>query len=253
MGPGWDTHCTLPYIGQHPDLPHAWFALAYGGNGTTFGMMATNMLRDAVLGRPHEEVHLFRSIDLRPGSSRRWRGGWCHANYYRGGGMEARAKFLGHSIHQMLIVFPLGLLATAVIFDIIGFIISGTQWVEISFWLITLGIISGLVAAVFGLADWTIIPAGTRAKRVGTLHGLGNVVVVGLFAVSWILRLLQPGHQPGVVAFICSFAGAGLALITGWLGGELVARLGVGVSDGANENAPSSLSGRPAHGGAPGD
>lgn len=166
--------------------------------------------------------------------------------------MEARAKFLGHSIHQMLIVFPLGLLATAVVFDIIGLIITGTQWAEISFWLITLGIISGLVAAVFGLADWTIIPAGTRAKRVGTLHGLGNVVVVGLFFVSWLLRL-HPGHQPGVVAYVCAFAGAGLALITGWLGGELVTRLGVGVADGANVNAPSSLSGRPAHGGAPGD
>ena len=34
--------------------------------------------------------------------------------------MESRAKFLGHPIHQMLIVFPLGLLATAVIFDIIA-------------------------------------------------------------------------------------------------------------------------------------
>lgn len=166
--------------------------------------------------------------------------------------MEARAKLLGHSIHQMLIVFPLGLLATAVVFDIIGFVISGTQWAEISFWMITLGIISGLVAAVFGFADWSKIPAGTRAKRVGTLHGLGNVVVVGLFFVSWLLRL-HPGHQPGAVAYICSFAGVGLALVTGWLGGELVTRLGVGVDDGANVNAPSSLSGRPAHGAAPGD
>jgi uncharacterized membrane protein len=33
--------------------------------------------------------------------------------------MEAKAKLFGHSIHQMLIVFPLGLLATSFIFDII--------------------------------------------------------------------------------------------------------------------------------------
>lgn len=166
--------------------------------------------------------------------------------------MEARAKLFGHSIHQMLIVFPLGLLSTAVIFDIIGFIVAGTQWAVISFWLITVGVISGLVAAVFGLADWTAIPAGTRAKRVATLHGLGNVLVVGLFFVSWLLRI-HPGHQPGVLAYTCSFVGVGLALITGWLGGELVVRLGVGVSDGAHLNAPSSLSDRPAHGAAPGD
>jgi hypothetical protein len=37
-----------------------------------------------------------------------------------------------------------------------------------------------------------------------------------------------------------------LALFTGWLGGELVDRLGVGVDEGANLNAPSSLSGQKA-------
>jgi hypothetical protein len=36
--------------------------------------------------------------------------------------------------------------------------------------------------------------------------------------------------------------GAILSLLTGWLGGELVDRLGVGVDDGANLDAPSSLS-----------
>ena len=29
--------------------------------------------------------------------------------------MEAKAKFLGHPIHQMIIVLPLGLLTTAVV------------------------------------------------------------------------------------------------------------------------------------------
>jgi uncharacterized membrane protein len=33
--------------------------------------------------------------------------------------MESRAKAFGHAIHPMLIVFPLGLLVTAVIFDIV--------------------------------------------------------------------------------------------------------------------------------------
>jgi uncharacterized membrane protein len=51
---------------------------------------------------------------------------------------------------------------------------------------------------------------------------------------------------PAGLALVLSFAGAGLALITGWLGGELVSRLGIGVAEGANVNAPSSLSGKPA-------
>jgi uncharacterized membrane protein len=36
--------------------------------------------------------------------------------------MESSAKALGHPIHQVLIVFPLGLLATAVVFDILRLI-----------------------------------------------------------------------------------------------------------------------------------
>ena len=154
-------------------------------------------------------------------------------------------KFLGHSIHQMLIVFPLGLLATAVIFDLI-FLLGGNQtWERAAFYMIAAGIIGGLCSALFGFIDWLGIESGTRAKRVGALHGVGNVVVVVLFLCSWFLRRTLPEH-PSTLAFVLSYVGAGLALVTGWMGGELVDRLGVGVDDGANVNAPSSLSGRPA-------
>ena len=68
--------------------------------------------------------------------------------------MESRAKLLGHSVHQMLIVFPLGLLATAVIFDIIFLITGRPAWTDASYHMIPAGIIGGLIAAVFGLLDW---------------------------------------------------------------------------------------------------
>ncbi len=81
--------------------------------------------------------------------------------------MHARARLFGHPIHQMLIVFPLGLLATAVIFDVIHLVTGNIRWAEIAFWLIAAGILGGLAAAPFGLIDWLGIPGGTRAKRVG--------------------------------------------------------------------------------------
>jgi uncharacterized membrane protein len=159
--------------------------------------------------------------------------------------MEARARLFGHPIHQMLIVFPLGLLATAVIFDVIRLITGNGYWSEIAYWMIAAGVIGGLVAAPFGFIDWMKIPAETRAKRIGLLHGLGNVVVVLLFAASWLLRRDDP-RAPEAFALVLSFVGAGLSLLTGWLGGELVDRLAVGVDEGAHLDAPSSLSGRPA-------
>jgi uncharacterized membrane protein len=157
--------------------------------------------------------------------------------------MESRAKLFGHPIHQMLIVFPLGLLATALFFDVIALILNRHGGLfAAAYYMIAAGVISGLVAAVFGLIDYLAIPRGTRARRVGMLHGVGNVVVVVLFAASWWLRRDAPAN-PAMLATILAAVGAALATVTGWLGGELVDRLGVGVDDGANLNAPSSLSG----------
>ncbi len=160
--------------------------------------------------------------------------------------MESRVKALGHPIHPMLIVFPLGLLATAVIFDIIYLISGASDFPLASFWMILAGIIGGLIAALFGFTDWLSIPGGTRAKSVGLTHGIGNVVVVVLFAISWFLRLGSPGYTPGAIALIFSFAGVIVSLFTAWLGGEMVYRLGMAVDKGANLDASSSLSGQPA-------
>lgn len=154
--------------------------------------------------------------------------------------MESRAKLFGHPIHQMLIVFPLGLLATSLFFDVIGLATNHHGLLRAAWYMIAAGVISGLIAAVFGLIDYLGIPGGTRAKRIGTLHGLGNVVVVALFAASWLLRRDHP-ETPATMAILLSAAGVLLGGVTGWLGGELVDRLGVGVDDGAHLDAPSSL------------
>jgi uncharacterized membrane protein len=161
--------------------------------------------------------------------------------------MEARAKLFGHPVHQMLVALPLGLLTGVVIFDLVFLATGGRQWAAVSYWLIPAGVITGLLAAVFGLVDWLAIPRATRAQRVGTLHGAGNALVLAMFVLSWLLRD-GPIASPGAAALVLSLAGGALSAVTGWLGGELVNRLGVGVDDGAHLDAPSSLSGRPAGG-----
>lgn len=154
--------------------------------------------------------------------------------------MESRAKILGHAIHPILIVFPLGLLATGVVFDIIYLIWGDATFATVAYWMIAAGIIGGFLAAPFGTIDWLAIPSGTRAKSVGLWHGATNAVVLLLFIGSWWLRSDAP-QSAGTLAYILSFAGAGLALLGGWLGGELVERLGVGVDEGAHLDAPNSL------------
>ena len=153
--------------------------------------------------------------------------------------MKARAILLGHPVHQMLIVFPLGLLATAVVFDLIALFSDGAQWWLVSYWMMAVGILGALVAAPFGLVDFLSIPRGTRARRIGLMHGAGNAVVSVLFLGSWLLR--DPALPAGALALLLSFGAAMLALVTAWLGGELVSRLGVGVHEDARLDAPSSL------------
>jgi uncharacterized membrane protein len=159
--------------------------------------------------------------------------------------MESKVKSMGHPIHPMLVNFPLGLLITSAVFDIIHLVTGNGYWSGIAFWMIAAGIITGLLAAVVGTIDALAIPSGTRAKSVSFIHGTGNFLILALFFASWVLRSSVRVNPP-VIAYILSFLGAALLGVTGWLGGELTLRLGIGVDEGANLNAPSSLSKLPA-------
>ena len=155
--------------------------------------------------------------------------------------MESRAKLLGHPIHQMLIPLPLGLLTASVAFDALHRLTAERSWQNAAGATLGAGLASGFVAAPFGLVDWLAIPGGTRAKRVGALHALSNLTAIGLYGASWTLRRDDPeGEDPR--PFALALAGLTVSGIAGWLGGELVDRLGVGVDPGANLDAPSSLS-----------
>jgi uncharacterized membrane protein len=163
--------------------------------------------------------------------------------------MESKAKLLGHPIHQMLVVVPLGAFIGAVLFDAVSLWRESRILGEVGYWNIALGIVGGLLAAVFGFVDWLAIPVGTRAKRIGLIHGGSNVVVVALFTFVWLVRSPGLDPTPTPMLFGIELVALGIATVSGWLGGELVDRLGVGVDDGAHLNAPSSLksgSARPA-------
>ena len=157
--------------------------------------------------------------------------------------MESRVKVLGHPVHPMLVMFPVALLITGTVFDLVDAFGGSAVFGEIAFWNITIGIIVGLIAAAVGSLDLASIPRRTRAKRVGPLHAAINVAVILLFAAVWALRVADDRYSAGgalVAIEVVALAGLG---VSGWLGGELVDRLGVGVDDNANLDAPSSLRG----------
>jgi uncharacterized membrane protein len=143
----------------------------------------------------------------------------------------------------MLVVFPLGLLSTSVVWDICRLATGRASWGLISFWTIVAGVVGALLAAVPGFIDWLAIPRGTRARTVGLYHMIINLVVVGLFVLSLILRAAAPGGYAaaGFGRMLLGWIGVVLALVSGWLGGELIETHGVSVREGANPDAVSSL------------
>jgi uncharacterized membrane protein len=155
--------------------------------------------------------------------------------------MQSRVRALGHPVHPMLIVFPLGLFITAVIFDLIQLITDNATFGQVGYWNIAAGMIGAVLAAVFGLLDWTAVPSGTRAKRIGLWHGASNTVVLLLFLVSWLLRMNNTDHVAGGGPFTLEVIAIAVSGMAAWMGGELVDRLGIGVDDDANPDAPSSL------------
>lgn len=148
--------------------------------------------------------------------------------------MEARARIFGHPIHQMLIPVPFGLFTTAALLDVAARFFDVQALSVVSFWNLAIGVVTALLAAVFGAIDWSAIPRGTRAKRVGAIHGLSNVVAVVLFSFALLLRADEPYFAVPTLALVVEIAALAIAMFAGWLGGELVDRLAIGVDPNAH-------------------
>ena len=125
--------------------------------------------------------------------------------------MAGKINLLGHPVHPMVIVFPLGLLPAGVACDILYLTRGGAILPRMAYWLITAGILSGLFAAIFGFADWLGLPSGTRAKRIGLWHAIVMDIVIALFAISWWLRHGNPS-APTTLAIGFGIAAACFAL-----------------------------------------
>ena len=95
----------------------------------------------------------------------------------------------------------------------------------------------GGTAGVQRLAQHPGRDTGTRGRALAWAGQCGRD---GPVWCTWLLRRPKP-EESSTLAVTLSVLGAGLALVTGWLGGELVDRLGVGVDNGAHLDAPNSL------------
>lgn len=142
---------------------------------------------------------------------------------------RSTAKIAGHPIHPMLIGFPIAFLVSTLVCDLVYLNTGDPGWATGALWLIGAGVVTALVAAVFGFIDFT---GEERIRYLGNAwrHMIGNLIAVGLAAISWGLRATQ-GAEEAVAPWgvTLSVAVALILLYTGWQGWEMVYRHRVAV------------------------
>jgi len=141
----------------------------------------------------------------------------------------------GHPFHPISVMLPVGAFVSSLVFDVLTHTRAhGLPYlVDGAYWLIGVGLVGALIAAVFGLMDLRLIPRRTRAFRTAIAHLTLNAVVVSLFIAGYSWRagdhLELDKTRPGQLAL--SSAAVLLLLVSGWLGGTLVYRFGLRVAD----------------------
>ena len=144
----------------------------------------------------------------------------------------------GHPFHPILVTVPIGTWVASIVFDLASLNADRTRvFTEGSYWLIAIGVLGALAAALFGFLDLLAIPRGTPAFRTGLIHMGLNLSVATAFAVSWLLRRGELDDPDGVAVGLIVLSAVALAALglSGWLGGKLSYRYGVRVADEATQ------------------
>jgi uncharacterized membrane protein len=148
-----------------------------------------------------------------------------------------RSRFAGpegHPFHPFIVLLPVGAFVSSLIFDILTYTkADGLPYlVDGAFWLIGVGLIGALIAAVFGLLDLLAIPRGTPPFTTGLRHLSLNVAAAVLFVVGYTWRAgdhveldrTQWGQLTLNAVAVCTLIGAV------WLGQRLTYHYGTRVT-----------------------
>ncbi|MBK5221453.1 MAG: DUF2231 domain-containing protein [Acidimicrobiia bacterium] len=148
-------------------------------------------------------------------------------------GAALRGDWLGHALHPLLTDLPIGCFTSAFMLDLVG----GTSSRKASQRLIGLGLVATVPTMVTGAVDYSEASDDPRIRRVGVVHGVGNLVGGLLYFRSWRSRR-RDHHMRGVM---WGALGGGVVSFTGYLGGHMAFAGGSSVEErGTTDRTASS-------------
>ncbi|MFI8823571.1 DUF2231 domain-containing protein [Streptomyces sp. NPDC053431] len=140
----------------------------------------------------------------------------------------------GHPFHPILVTVPIGAWVTGLVFDIASQVVDRPGFLtQASEWLIAVGVIGALSAAMAGFLDLFAIPARTPAFRTALVHMTMNLLVTAAYAGNFLWRLDDhaDGDRVGTGQLVLSAVSVAALGVSGFLGGKLAYRYGVRVAD----------------------
>jgi len=141
---------------------------------------------------------------------------------------RSTASVLGHPLHPLMIVFPITLFVGTLACDIVYVSGDNLDWARAARWMVGVGVIMGLLAALLGLTDF-LGDRRIRALSAAWLHAGGNLLAVLISLYSFWLRYERGDAAAQPTGLVLSIIVVLILVGTGWLGGELVFRHRVGV------------------------
>jgi uncharacterized membrane protein len=134
--------------------------------------------------------------------------------------MESRLSVAGQAVQPILVMFPLGLFAMAVMFDMADLLGGPSILGALAYWNIVAGLVGGALAAVAGAVD-VMFASRSQDRRLGALRSLINMGVLVVFAVIAMLRVQADDRVVGGGVFAVELLALGLAGFGAWFGGEI--------------------------------
>lgn len=151
-------------------------------------------------------------------------------------------NIMQHPVHPTLVVFPVSFLMSAPFSDV-TFIWTGREfWAEVSLWLCIAGLAVGLLAAAAGMTDFFTMREVRRHISAWS-HFLAGTMALALAGANARLRWDEPAEAVWPAGLMLSIIMAAVVLMTGWLGGTLTFKHGIGtyghdVADGEDGETP---------------
>lgn len=137
----------------------------------------------------------------------------------------------GHPFHPILVTVPIGAWVSSLVFDIASRVVDAPEFLARgSVWLIAIGVIGAVGAAMIGFLDLLAIPAGTPAFRTGLVHMSLNLAVTGAYLGNFFWRQGGTEGPVGVGPLVLSAVSLVALAVSGYLGGKLAYRYGVRVA-----------------------